>query len=523
MTENLQSGGRFDRPEDEYAPILARLGDRSGISYAEFDSYIIRGVNLFALRDNFDFDGLDAVMDRIIRVIPSIRKIFASPITHLKDADEIMSAETVRIVNNRTIVHASGHSELWGDLTAEGIKPRKLLTVTHEDDYTIYENLVFVRAVDTIRVLVERNMRILREMLYACKELNFNLLDRTEHIQYYLAIGKLRVGYVRDFEKIRERAERLWGKLCYVDRVIRAGMVQPVYKKCRRQSGALTLKKTNIFRMQKDYHRIYLLMKWFDDLQIDEIREDERKAGQGYAIFCAMLSVFAAGHFNFTFAQDERVDFSDLHTKCAFLGWNLEIDRVEEALLFTFQKEKQYKILLLPITDGERQKDELAFYQSRVKADEYLLADAFFAGEGKVYLSLFDLDSFRKIQQILLRGMICADERFDVCPFCGQPLHEESDEVLGSYHACGFCGTEILRQSCPNTGKTYPVTRIGGQKPSRDGMRYRNITPIGADGELLCPFCGEEHRTPLCVLDIGVSDAAEAESAVEIEKVAEIL
>lgn len=476
MDQILHPFGHFDRNEDDYAPFLTYARKRSLISYAEFDSDTIRGANLFAIRDNFDFDGLDVVLDRIIRTIPSIRRIFASPITRLKDADEILSAETVRVVNNRTVVHASGHSELWGDLTADGVKPRKLLTVTHEDDYAIYENLVFVRAADIIRVLVERNMRILREMLYACKVLDFNLLDRTEHIQYYLAIGKLRVGYVRDFEKIRERAERLLDKLSYVDRVIRAGMVQPVYKKCRRQSGSITLKKTNIFRMQKDYHRIYLLMKWLCDMQLDEIREDDLGTGQGYAVYCAMLSLFAAGHFNFTFPLDGRLDFFDLHAKCAFMGWNLAIDRVDEAILFTFRKEKSYKILLLPITDGERQKNALDSYQSRVQADEYLLADAFSGEEGRVYLSLFDLDSFRRIQQILLRGMICADGRFDVCPFCGQPLHEEIDRDFGTIHACKFCKTEILHLTCPDSGRTYPATRIGGRPLSECVERYRNIS-----------------------------------------------
>lgn len=510
--DHLPSPGRFDRPEDDYAPILAYATEHSGISYAEFDSDTVRRVNLFAFRENFDFDGLDALSDRIIRVIPSIRRIFASPIIRLKDADEILPAQSVRVVNNRTVVHASGHSELWGDLTKEGIKPRKLLTVTHEDDYAIYENLVFVRTVDTIRALTERNMRILREMLYACKELNFNLLDRSEHLEYFLAIGKLHVGYVRDFEQSREQAERLLNKLAYIDRVIRAGMGQPVYKKCRHKGGTLTLKKTNIFRMQKDYHRIYLLMKWFSDLRIDEIREEDGRAGQGYAAYCTLLSIFAAGHFNFTFRPDERLGFSDLHTKCAFMGWNLAIDRIDEAILFTFQKEKLYKILLLPAGDGEGQKDKLAFYQSRVQADEYLLADAFSAGEGRLYLSLFDLDSFRRIQQLLLRGMIRADGRFDVCPFCGQPLREEVDEIFGRFHACGFCGTEILHLICPTAAQVYPATRIGGQPlPERD-MRHRNITPVGENGEPLCPCCGGDHLVPLAMAGI---DFEKVESARE--------
>ena len=40
----------------------------------------------------------------------------------LKDVSEIVPAEMARIINRHTISHASNHSELWDDITEDGIK-----------------------------------------------------------------------------------------------------------------------------------------------------------------------------------------------------------------------------------------------------------------------------------------------------------------------------------------------------------------------------------------------------------------
>lgn len=497
MDNRFHGGGYFDRPEEDYAPILAYARAKSGLTYPEFDSDIIKNVDLFALRENFDFDGLEEILDRIIRTLPSVRKIFSSPITRLKDSDEILPVESVRIVNNHTLVHASSHSELWSNITKEGPKPRKLLTLTNEDDYCIYENLIFVYTVDTIRHLVDYNTRILREMLFSCGEMSFTLPDRTEHPQYFFALGKLHVGYIRDFGTSRERAEALLDKMAYIRRVIRAGMGMPVYVKCKKQKTDLPLKKTTVFRVQKDYHKVYLLMKWFLEQHMDSIWKSAGNAGEGYAAYCTLLSIFAAGHFNFTFPESAPIDLLKMKTECAFRNWKLSIEGIGGALLFTFTKDKSYKILLIPITDREKHKDTLALYKEHVKADEYLSADPFGITDESLYLSIFDITSFQRVQQFMLRGMVYSDESFESCPFCGQPLETLSDEEQGIYHRCPFCKTQIMHLICPEKEKVYHTTKLIRKVGAEGVVRNRNITPVNDKGEPICPFCKGEHIVPL--------------------------
>lgn len=497
MTENRQTA---DALRDDYAPILDYARTHSGIPYANFDADVIRRVDLFALRENFDFDALETALDRISRALPSIRRIFDSPIIRLRDADEILPAETVRVINNRTLVHTSSHSELWADLTADGLKPRKLLTVASEDDYSIYENQVFVRVVNAIHGLAERSIRVLRQMVEGSRRLEFNLLDRSEHLEYYLALGKLHVGYVRDFEDTRRRAERLLARLTHVDRLIRAGMKRPVCQKCRALKGPLKLQRTNIFRHHKDYHRIYLLAAYFDELQIDELPRVFPGSGEGYGVFCNLLTLFAAGHFGFEFPPDRKIDFFRPHVAARFRDWTLNLDGEEEGLRITLSKERNYTLLLIPSVGRDDRNDRDGGDRNagaRIPAgiaDECLLADPAQDGEGRLYLSLFDLDSFRRIQRLLLKGMLYADSARTVCPFCGGELSApDPAENTDQARTCAFCGTVYLTLRCPNRGREFPATRA--LSPDQKRSRLLQITPTDGEGNPLCPFCGGDHRT----------------------------
>lgn len=518
-TDNKRVGARFDRPDDDYAAILRFAQECNMIRYSQFDAYTVRRVNLFALRENFNFDELEATLDVILKTLPAIKRIFAKPIIRLKDSSEILPVESARVVNNRTIIHVSGHSELWDDITSEGLKPRKLLTLNHEDDYAIYENIAFARAIDIILMLVSRNMRIMKDMLYANRELRFNLLERVNHLAYFLAIGKLHIGYVRDYDKYRAAAERCMEKLLFIDSVIRARLGSPVYKKCRRRSEKLTLKKTNVFRMHKDYHRIYLLLKWFSDAKIADMEMTETPSegsGEGYNVFCSLLSLFAAGHFNYVFREDRLIDFFHLNVDCAFEGWKLKLETLScgdyTGIRFTFYKDLLYRVILIPATDGERGEKAIECFKERYAAEEYLIADPFGEERSHVYLSLFDIDSFRRIQQILLRGMIRTDQKRDVCPFCGRELSHIEQPDGGMLHECVACRMQIFDLICPERQAPYTATKIKNFKlPEAElsglirkdrllydryiesQMHFRNITDIGLSTDIICPKCGHVH------------------------------
>ena len=447
------------------------------ITYADFDALTQTDLNLFALREDIDIEGLEAILDRIISALPALRHIFAAPIIRLRDTGEILPVEAVRVVNNKTLSHISVHSELWEDVRDGQLIPRKLMSVRQEDDYALYENIIFARTVDAILRLTEANLAVLRDMLYANREMRFNLLERENHPSYFLALGKLHTGYLRDYDKYLLPIERCFEKLSSIERTLIPRLSMPVYKKCKKSKTKLSLKRTNIFRSQKDYRKLYSLAKYLSDIGETDLSEASRVDADEYVRFCAMLCVFAAGHFNFKFDKYRTIDFTNINTSARLGDWILTVKAEDGGIVIAVKKEYEYKIFLALMDEGEREADEIV----RVTPD----------GIDSMRLSLYDIDSFRRIQQMLLRAMVYADDSHESCPFCGKAMTQTDDS-----YECGACRTVIRAHICPESGTGYYSTAIKNfvRKSRGEGLyHYRNITPISDEGAPLCPICGKEH------------------------------
>jgi hypothetical protein len=443
--------------------------------YAEFDVGVQSGLCLFALREDMDFAALEAILERIVQAMPAIKRIFSAPIIRLRDTAEILPAEAVRVVNSKTLAHISVHSELWSNIKEDRLIPRKLMSIRQDDDYAIYENIVFARTVDAILNFTARNLRVLRDMMYANRELSFNLLERENHPSYYLALGKLHTGYLRDYDKYLLPIEKCYRMLSSIERSLISRLSLPVYQKCRKKKMNLGLKKTNIFRSHKDYRRLYSLVKYFSEIGINTLStEDDTVPEEDYSSFCAMLCVFAAGHFNFRFEAGVKLDFTRINADARFGEWVLNVRAQNGGILLTVTKDTTYRVFLCLPNAAPAEAEETV----RVSAD----------GDECVRLSLYDIDSFRRIQQMLQRAMIYADAAHDACPFCGKQLSLSDD---GAYE-CGACRTVIETVESPEGEKYYRTGIKYFRKPKLPSDRreleglyyYRNITLIGEDGEL---------------------------------------
>ncbi len=498
--------------EQEYLALRNFVKEQEKCTYAQWDYATTQRVNLFALPEHERFYALEKTLDKILAALPALKRIFAKPITRLKDVTDVLPVEAVRVINNATVGHISTHAEYWGEVKNGELAPRKLMTLTSVEEYKLYENIAFVRLVDGILRFVKRNTRILQDVLYSCQPMQFNLLERTNHLMYFLAIGKLHLGYAHAQNSYRQVHQRCLEKLAFIEKTLRSKLHQPVYKACKRDKSKLTLKRTNIFRLQKDYRQVYALLKRFEGKEdfLNQEREEEFPE-EGYAAYCTLLSVFAVGHFHFEFPEKQKLHFAKLNATARFAGWQAGLERVScggiEGIRFAVNKEKTYSVCLLFYRNGGVTDTEKKAFEKKVPADEYWLAQPFAeVGKGGLHLSLFDVDSFRRLQQLLLRAMVYADEGRENCPFCGAPLVEGEQGW-----ECGLCDTVIADRLCPETGKRYFATELKryklahkrreeGQskawqdKASEAALFFRNITPLSTGGKLLCPHCGKLHE-----------------------------
>ncbi|MBO5652809.1 MAG: hypothetical protein J6S44_01175 [Clostridia bacterium] len=280
--------------EEEYAAILRFATEKSGISYTAFDACTVKEVNLFALREGLNFETLEEALDKIIAALPALKRIFARPIMRLKDVNELLPVESVHVINNRTLSYASVHSETWSNVSdRDGVRPAKLLTLKHEDSYVTYENIGFAKVISVIFRFINKGMKQMTDAMFTGRDMRFNLLERENHLAYFLAIGKLHVGYVHNAERYRTATQRCTQKMLFIDRTLRSRRSAPVYQHCKDKIERFTLKKSTTFRVHKDYAQVYRLLKWFSEahLDVEEKVVETEETAPGYAAYCNLISL----------------------------------------------------------------------------------------------------------------------------------------------------------------------------------------------------------------------------------------
>lgn len=497
------------------APMDPFVAKHPELSYIEFDYYATHELTLFTIEPSLDFEALKSINDKILSALPYLKRIFAKPIIVLKDSDDVLPVETVHIINQATMLHLANHSENVENITRKGVTPRKLLTRIYEDDYSIYENIIFCNLVDEILHYVRHTMASLRDLVYANEVLEFNLLERVNHLNYFLTIGKLHTGYIRDFDKYYAIGKSLYVQLQSLLNALQSRLQRPVYQKNMIRNRRLPLKKTNIFLMQKDYHQVYRLYKWMEKRKlvasVEETPVSLEPLKKEYFNFVEMLVVFAIGNFNFEMAPNAKMNLENLKAEFHFKKWTATIETLGSALLLSVKKDQVYRIKLLPSLSFDKKEKETLL--SDASSSEETLICTPFEEEGddhSLFLSVENIESFRRIQQLLLRAMVYADTERKDCPFC---LGDLQFHPKASLFECDTCRTQIKQAVCPETGKPYFYTEIAGRKKSvvlpadyskndewlykrkvESLLYFRNITKITAEGEVVCPQCGHVHK-----------------------------
>lgn len=484
------------------------------MSYVEFDYYVVHDMTLFSIQPDFNFERLDNMIHHIKKSTSAIKRIFNKPIIFLKDTDDVLPVENARIINQDTLLHLASHSQYVANITRKGLKPRKLLTRIYDDDYSIYENIIFCNLIDEILAFTKKNSKILNSLLYASNIMRFNILEKVNHVNYFLALGKLHTGYIRDFSQYFNLSKEMLHDLSIINKAITPRLNKPVYKRNVNYRKKLALKKSNIFLMQKDYRKVYKTYKYllgkkikFEDKEEDV---DFDLLTKRYMIYVRILTIFSLGHFNFEMDPESKIKLNALDLTFSFKGWELNISNNRKKEIFlSFTKDKTYKIML---TSDNYDKRKVSRYVKVYKLDEIIVLNQFdedYLGRDDVYISIEDIDSFRRIQQITLKGMVYSDEKRDICPFCGGKLHK--DPYLGFYQ-CKDCMTQIKEGFCKENNQSFFFTDNihlkkhaisksdykddywNYEKRIESLMYFRNITKINHKNEIICPYCKKAHE-----------------------------
>ena len=240
--------------------------------------------------------------------------------------------------------------------------------------------------------------------------------------------------------------------------------------------------------MQKDYHRVYHLLKHFKKIKknLEILSNDEFLSfKENYKRFVKIITIFAIINFNFGNVNGEKIDFNNLLLNFQFKNWKLVLKENNKGILIELSKDKKYDVLITIMDEFQGPYDEIIpAFPIDINCEQ-------------IVLSLDDIDSFRRIEQIILKGMIMSTNSFSDCPFCGEAM-TKLDNKLEEEYVCYHCRQIITKKHCNEKNKDYYLTNIDGFKPTEfvkhDAIyHYRNITKCNQVGQFICPCCQKIH------------------------------
>ncbi|MCL2861345.1 MAG: hypothetical protein FWE22_02940 [Firmicutes bacterium] len=480
---------------NHYGGIAAFIKKNPTLDYLRFEHVVKNGLALCTFFEFSDIEKVEGVIDIVSNNLPYLIKVFRQPVTHLKEMERIVPVDLAKRVTAKTVRHLMSHPENWESVEGSKIIPQKVLTKNYEDDYTIYENVVFRNLIDKILFFLRRQIYYLSRATSTVNDfVHVDVFSRINHESYYLAVGKLYSAFFKN-EDIEE-ATLLLEKAKKLHKIISKYLNSLVYTEnfnAPKLEGEL--KKTNILTMHTDYKHIYNLYQKLSDgiLENFEANVEMQKNGQKtYEQFCQLLTLFAASHFNFQFSQKMTIlKDGEMNAKLTFAKWtclitteHIPILNINAINLTVTNNEKQTKYLLIPMSYFVST-DKKNFYEHLIKRlfkgghkyDKYVFLSPF-DYNGKSFnnynlkhsldklhyavlpVSIIEVDSFRRLQKLIFECMIKNDELLNTCAFCSAKLVEgENGEKR-----CKKCKLVINKIKCTKCSQTFKTTFADVQK-----------------------------------------------------------
>jgi len=528
----------------KYEGVYEFLFKKSQMTFMGFDYATGHDLALCTFFESRDLDNATDILKQIEYALPNLINVFVRPVIHLKDEEIVLPIDAVRRIDRKSMGHLSTHSEHWKDINKQGeLVPKKLLTKIHEDDYGIYENIVFRNLIDRILIFLRQHIYYLSQMLSTLNEtVRLEDFSRFNHSGYYLAIGKLYIGFFRNDNSTR--IVELLDKTTKLHKLISSYKTRAVYAKNTSSKPLVGgIKKTNILSMHRDYKYVYKLYQVMDsrarELTTKGDEELQKRSQEYYEYFCQALLLFALTNFGLE-CSPLRVIYKDglVSADLEFGGWTVTV-RAKRIIhtdsvvirVDTKYKKKSFSLVFVPVSyytgSGKYAYYERLINNMRLASiDKYVFLEPFDADKSSHYsysiraivednginyavlpVNISDVNSFRRIQKPVFESMVRSNKGFDVCAFCGDKPKEQTPKN----YLCLKCRTAVRDIICKDCGKSFVATMLStvGLPKTETDTRYikympkfyksekehlfRNITEI-RDGNFICPHCDGENK-----------------------------
>ena len=506
----------FTKQGAEMVNFYKEIGEQlAKITYSanQFDHEIGRTISLctfFKPEASIYEDGL---VTQMTKMMPFFVNIFRRPLIHLREEYIIQDVEAVKRVDRETVKNLFRYPRHWKNVENGVIVPSRLITKIYDDDYCIYENRVFKYVVDKMSGFLATRLRTLSAAMMAFNsQVELDPLSGVTHVGYFLAIGKLYAGFASNPDAVGYLIE-LYKKSLAPYRTIQSNTNRHVYRLNKRSkpiSGAVN--KTNILTMHKDYKYVYKMWKLLNppkSVARDELFKSQILAQQHYEKFCQALALFSANSFRFhgklkdTVFKKGVVNAQQLFCGDWQLGLafqNIAMLGINAVVLEVSNKKKRRRVLLVPMSyhlGGEKRKYYAYLVKKLIsqkyKYDKYVFLEPFLYEDdtdqygysiqleitkktvveyGVLPVSLTDINSFQRIQKIILECMIYTTQKKSPCAWCGMELSK-----MEGGRKCKKCHLVYEDYQCKNCKKAFLAVYPSRMIDKKRNLDYINTLP----------------------------------------------
>lgn len=298
--------------EQERNAITALMGDLIEQSGAYSWQHLI-DKHVFFPAKNPEALKLQPIEQFLQQNLVHVQTVNRRPRTHLQTEIERTSSSQARRIPSHAYQHLAAHTEDWAYQRFSKVVPRRILSITTEDRYQIYENLVAASLkVQLYRDLMEREQSLdkIMEVLNSGKnpqDGSYRKLSRQ-----YKMLGKLFDSYENPVESLGNTKKQISGMRQQLGALHDETLLQQI-PHARNLPLPASLRVTNIFVNDKHYRYIRLLWEKHQkhrarkSLTLEQMQHELQTLHHAFEAFCLTLIVRALDTLHLS-PIDKRAD-----------------------------------------------------------------------------------------------------------------------------------------------------------------------------------------------------------------------
>lgn len=294
-----------------------------------------------------ELSGLEIALQKLLDA-GHLQTIAQRPRLDMRYESEVLAVSKARNLAPDALTRLASHSEDWHRRTITGIVPSKLSALVSEDEYAIYENIVFARLIDRLGVLLGKRISDVSTLLGKhdeAKELSdAQQLDRRLRVAICTLWGQSFADNPEVGSTARDTFAQLKKLLGKIRQLQKSDLYQAIPESLR---VPIALRNTNI--LQHDPHYQHLRPIWL--LAHSDVSRElktplqkfnaARVKGDRYADYVELLVRHAL-------TESEMVDWDDAKRWAAVGPWTIQLNTLAGECL-------------LELRDGQHRVSELRF------------------------------------------------------------------------------------------------------------------------------------------------------------------